>query len=140
MSSQASSGGCPRSRYHEKDVLPSVTAGATNTSPETALRQDRSACSARSRKPSSKVMATVRRERLARVEQLDRGQDVDDAVSLGGEVVHLLGEGGGRDGELVAIFGNAVVEKDRSPLVSRRPRVRISQAAERARVPPALAR
>ena len=79
-------------------------------------------------------------ERRARVEEVDRGEDVDDAVRLGGEVVHLLRESFRRHGQLVAVVGDPVVEEDPEPAVSRRPRVRISHAAERARVPPALAR
>ena len=52
------------------------------------------------------------RERLARVEEVDRGQDVDDPVRLRGQVVHLLGERTGRNGERVPIVGDAVVEED----------------------------
>ena len=54
-------------------------------------------------------------ERLARVEEVDRGEDVDDAVRLGGEVVHLLGERFRRHGQLVAVVGDAVVEEDPEP-------------------------
>src|SRR5206468_5646908 len=52
------------------------------------------------------------RERLARVEEVDRGQDVDDPVRLSGQVVHLLGERTGRNGERVPTLADAVVEGD----------------------------
>src|SRR5215203_1036446 len=48
----------------------------------------------------------------AAVEQLERGEHVDDAVGLGGEVVHLAPKVARSHRKLVAVVGDPVVEED----------------------------
>ena len=72
------------------------------------------------------------RRRLAGVEQARRGDDVEDAVTLRGEVVHLLAERARPDGELVAVVRDPVVEED--PQAARRSRA-VGSGARRSSVP-----
>ncbi len=71
------------------------------------------------------------------VEQLRGLDDVDDAVGLGGEVVHLPPEVARADGQLVAVVGDPVVEEDAQavsfvlPICTRRPCSRARPGHER---------
>ncbi len=52
----------------------------------------------------------------AGIEQLDRGHEVEDAIALGREVIHLLAEASRRDGERIGVVRDPVIEQDAQPV------------------------
>ena len=79
------------------------------------------------------------RRQLTGLEQPERLDQVDDAVALRGEVLHLLAEAARREGEsVVVVVGDAVVQEDPQPARVRAPARAREPAAERPRVTAAL--
>ena len=133
ISSQPSTGGCER--YHPKVAHPSTTAGATKTVAKAALGQKRLRLLGHVDEPVVEAETDRPAARSLLVEQLRGLDDVDDAVGLGGEVVHLPPEVARADGELVAVVGDPVEENAQSvlvlPICARRPRGRARPGHER---------
>ncbi len=106
--------------------------------PKAALGQQRLRLLGHVDEPVVEAEADRPAARNSLVDQLRGLDDVDDAVGLGGEIVHLPPKVARADGELVAVVGDPVVEEDPQAAPSSCPSVRAAHAVERALVASAL--